>query len=179
MLTFRLGLFGLCYSTDAISVSITLENQIIYQGPVTVTHQRKMDSQFFDNSVILCEFDYTTDNLEFPRSAAVSVSVNGNDPESGVLVQDLVVKYPDPDSLQMGEFVGMIMSPVFVQGMEYQGKTSVTLDGNDYSWYYDSNSEHKLGPWKYPVKCGQTLAYNYLEFYIQEDLIELTQSMQQ
>ena len=179
MLTFRLGLFGLCYSTDAVTVSINLENQLVYQGPVNISYNRKMDLQFFDSSVVLCEFDYTTDNLVFPRAASVQIAVNGSDADSGLVVEDLVIKYPDPDALQMGEFVGVSMSPTFVQGMEYQAKSSVTLNGEDYSWYYSKTSEYKSGPWKYPVKCGQTLAYNYQEFYIQEDVIDLLRSTQQ
>jgi len=177
MLTFRFCLLGLSYSTDPLGVTVRMDGHVVYEGLVKTTHTKPLEDTFTDDSQILAEFDWSTDNLSFPRSMSVSVQVWGRTPEFGLVVEDLGVACPYIGPEELRPVKNTLFAPCVVLDPNVQSKTQVKINDIDFGFYLD-NTPDLNGPWKYPVNSTKTISWVYENFCIDDDLISVATSLQ-
>lgn len=177
MLTFRFCLLGLAYSEDSLDIDIKMDNISVYQGPVKITHNRTLETTFVDDSQVLAEFDWSTDNLTFPRSMNISIEVLGSTSTNGIVVQDLGIACPYLGPEELKPTNPVVFAPCVIVDPTVQSKSNVKINGIDYGFYLSGNNNLN-GPWKYPVESTKTITWVYQNFMIDDDLIAVAQSLQ-
>jgi hypothetical protein len=168
MLNFNFCLLGLAYSdADPLTVTITMDDQVVYTGPVATTHQTTLPSNFTDVSQVLATWVWQEDPPDIPREMVASIAVTGGDSLCGIVVEDFQVEWPRPNLADYGT-PDVVWSEPYIK-LQQQAKNPVYLDGVEWADYYNS-AENLTGAWKYPVKSGSTLTWTYKFFYLGSDL---------
>ena len=168
MINFNFCLLGLAYSdADPLTVTITMDGQVVYTGAVATTHPTTVPGSFTDASQILATWVWQEDPPEVPREMVASVAVSGDDSLCGVVLEDFQVEWPRPNLGDYGT-ADTTWSEPYIK-LQQQAKNPVSLNGTEWTDYY-SATENLSGAWKYPIKSGNTLTWTYKFFYLGTDL---------
>jgi hypothetical protein len=173
MLNFNFCLLGLAYSdADPLTITITMDDQVVYTGTVTTTHPTTMPSSFTDTSQVLAQWVWQEDPPEIPREMVASIAVSGGDSLCGIVLEDFQAEWPRPNSMAIDEELygtpEISWSEPYIK-LQQQAKDPVYLDGTKWENYY-SATENLAGAWKYPIRSGSTLTWTYKFFYLGSDL---------
>jgi hypothetical protein len=168
MLNFNFCLLGLAYSdADPLTITITMDDQVVYTGTVATTHPATLPNNFTDPSQVLATWVWQEDPPEIPREMVASIAVSGSDSLCGIVVEDFQVEWPRPNLEDYGTAAAVWSEPYIK--LQQQAKNPVFLNGTEWTDYY-SSSENLTGAWKYPIKSGNTLTWTYKFFYLGTDV---------